>query len=98
MARFEGKTPGEQHHNPLYAACTYDLDESVGVLLKKLKELGLAENTLLVFTSDNGGDAAVVAGTVARKQGELSTTAVFASRSSSAGPAWSLPGLRVTCR
>jgi arylsulfatase A-like enzyme len=34
--------------------CTYDLDDSVGLLLAKLKELNLAENTLLVFTSDNG--------------------------------------------
>ncbi len=55
LAHFEGKTPGAQHDKPLYAACTYDLDASVGVLLDKLQELGLAENTLLVFTSDNGG-------------------------------------------
>ena len=40
---------------PLYAACTYDLDDSIAVLLKKLDELDLAENTLVVFTSDNGG-------------------------------------------
>ena len=30
------------------------LDESIGLLEKKLKELGLFENTLIVFTSDNG--------------------------------------------
>jgi arylsulfatase A-like enzyme len=39
----------------LYAACTYDLDASVGLLLEKLRELNLENNTLLVFTSDNGG-------------------------------------------
>ena len=39
-----------------YMGCTYDLDDSVGVLLAKLKELGLEENTLLVFTSDNGAN------------------------------------------
>jgi arylsulfatase A-like enzyme len=55
LAKFKAKTPGEQHHNALYAACTYDLDASVGVLMQKLDELGLAKNTLLVFTSDNGG-------------------------------------------
>lgn len=55
LAKFEAKQPGQQHHNPLYAACTYDLDESVGRLLAGLKELGLEENTLVVFTSDNGG-------------------------------------------
>ncbi|MCA8992712.1 MAG: sulfatase [Planctomycetaceae bacterium] len=37
-----------------YLGCTHDLDASVGVLLAKLKELKLDENTLVVFTSDNG--------------------------------------------
>jgi arylsulfatase A-like enzyme len=46
--------PPRQHDNPLYAACTFDLDDSVGMLLKKLDELGLADKTLVVFTSDNG--------------------------------------------
>ena len=55
LARFQAKTPGKQHHNALYAACTFDLDDGVGLLLKKLKDLGLEENTLVVFTSDNGG-------------------------------------------
>jgi arylsulfatase A-like enzyme len=54
-ARFEAKTPGQQHKHPLYAACTYDLDDSVGMFLARLKELGLEEQTLVVFTSDNGG-------------------------------------------
>jgi len=40
---------------PLYAACTYDLDDSVGILLKKLADLGLDKNTIVIFTSDNGG-------------------------------------------
>jgi arylsulfatase A-like enzyme len=42
----------------MYAACTYDLDASVGMLLDKLRELDLERNTLLVFTSDNGGTQA----------------------------------------
>jgi arylsulfatase A len=41
--------------NPTYAAMIETLDESVGKLLAKLDELGLADNTLVVFTSDNGG-------------------------------------------
>lgn len=52
--KFKAKQPGEQHSNVMYAACTYDLDASVGMLLEKLDELEIAENTLLVFTSDNG--------------------------------------------
>jgi uncharacterized sulfatase len=42
-------------NNPVYAAMIEDLDRSVGRLLGALDELGLAERTLVVFTSDNGG-------------------------------------------
>lgn len=38
----------------LYAACTSDFDETVGMLLSYLKTSGLDKNTLLIFTSDNG--------------------------------------------
>jgi arylsulfatase A-like enzyme len=55
LARFKGKTPGDQQQGAMYAACTYDLDASVGMLLERLDQLGLSENTLVVFTSDNGG-------------------------------------------
>ena len=55
LAKFKAKKTGAQHNDALYAACLYDLDASVGILLDKLKELGLEDNTLLVFTSDNGG-------------------------------------------
>ncbi len=41
--------------NPLYAAVVETLDESVGRLLDALDELKLADKTLVVFTSDNGG-------------------------------------------
>jgi arylsulfatase len=37
-----------------YAAMISYLDEQVGLLVKQLKELGVYENTLIVFTSDNG--------------------------------------------
>ncbi len=37
-----------------YLGCTYDLDASVGMLLAKLKELDLEQNTIVVYTSDNG--------------------------------------------
>ena len=55
LARFTAKKPGQQHNNALYAACLYDLDAGIGILLKKLKDLGREKNTLVVFTSDNGG-------------------------------------------
>jgi len=55
LAKFKAKKPGAQHDNALYAACTYDLDDGVGLLLQKLADLGLEDRTLVVFTSDNGG-------------------------------------------
>jgi uncharacterized sulfatase len=42
-------------NNPVLAAMIEELDESVGRLLKKLEELNLANNTMVVFFSDNGG-------------------------------------------
>jgi arylsulfatase A len=39
----------------VYAAVIETLDETVGLLLKKLDDLGLRTNTIVVFTSDNGG-------------------------------------------
>ncbi|MDP3070546.1 MAG: sulfatase [Opitutaceae bacterium] len=55
LARFQQKKPGTQHQHALYAACLYDLDASIGLLMARLAELGLDQNTLVVFTSDNGG-------------------------------------------
>ena len=40
---------------PVYAAVIETLDDVVGLVLAKLDELGLVKNTILVFTSDNGG-------------------------------------------
>jgi arylsulfatase A-like enzyme len=39
----------------VYAAMIESLDQSVGRLMKKLEDLGLEQNTVLIFTSDNGG-------------------------------------------
>lgn len=39
----------------LYMACVYDLDASVGRVVDKVKALGLEKDTLIIFTSDNGG-------------------------------------------
>ena len=43
--------------NPTYAAMVESLDHSVGAVMATLNELGLAENTIVVFMSDNGGVA-----------------------------------------
>ncbi|MEI7864304.1 MAG: sulfatase [Chthoniobacterales bacterium] len=43
-----------QNH-PVYAAMVANLDENVGRLMDKLVALGLDKNTIVIFTSDNGG-------------------------------------------
>jgi arylsulfatase A-like enzyme len=40
---------------PVYAGVIETLDDTVGLLLKRLDELNLTQNTLIIFTSDNGG-------------------------------------------
>ncbi|MGI9516387.1 MAG: sulfatase-like hydrolase/transferase [Pirellulaceae bacterium] len=41
--------------HPVYAGMVESMDYGVGIVLDKLDELGLADNTIVVFTSDNGG-------------------------------------------
>lgn len=41
--------------NAVYASMVESMDESLGRLVKKLKELGVYENTIIIFTSDHGG-------------------------------------------
>ena len=43
------------HTNPEYASMVYAVDENVGKLIKSLKDSDLYENSLIIFTSDNGG-------------------------------------------
>ncbi|MDF7822720.1 sulfatase [Pontiellaceae bacterium B12227] len=52
---FEAKPCGKMHHDPALGAMLKALDRTVGRVMDKLEELGVADNTLLVFTSDNGG-------------------------------------------
>lgn len=45
-----------QANNPHLAAQLYTIDEGVGAIMAKLKELGIDKNTIILFTSDNGGE------------------------------------------
>ncbi len=52
------RTPQSQRQGkPVYAAMVESVDSSVGRVLQALRDQGLEENTLVIFTSDNGGFA-----------------------------------------
>jgi arylsulfatase A-like enzyme len=53
--KFRPKPAVGGHNNPTYAAMIYSVDESVGRVMQVLEDLNLAENTVLIFSSDNGG-------------------------------------------
>jgi arylsulfatase A-like enzyme len=55
IERFKKKAPAGGHYDPTYAAMIFSLDESVGRIVAKLEELKLTDNTIVIFSSDNGG-------------------------------------------
>ena len=63
MPEFEGPkflTEGiskvrQTQDNPAYAGMVKSMDENLGRVMKKLRELGLEDNTAVIFMSDNGG-------------------------------------------
>jgi len=60
-AGFEGDALNHwaRDHNPHLAAMLESIDDGVGMIMNKLDELGLADNSILIFTSDNGGETNV---------------------------------------
>ncbi len=48
--------PANPQRCPVYGAMTKSLDDAVGRLCKTLDDLGIADNTIIVFFSDNGGN------------------------------------------
>lgn len=55
IQKFKNKKSVHGQNRPEYAAMVASMDENVGKLLTSLKENGLEENTIVIFTSDNGG-------------------------------------------
>ena len=58
LAHYEKKleaTGDTRWGNPAYAGMVHAMDLSVGRVLDSLDQLGLAENTVVIFMSDNGG-------------------------------------------
>ena len=63
LKMYSGRDVGEQH----YYGCITALDVQVGRLRKELRDLGVAENTMLWFASDNGPEGNT--GDVGRQRG-----------------------------
>lgn len=55
VEKYQKKRPAGGHSNPVYAALVESVDDSVGRIRAALEKEGLWENTIFVFTSDNGG-------------------------------------------
>lgn len=55
VLKYKNKQPTEQHNNPVYAALIEAMDRNVGKVLDAIEETGNADNTIIIFTSDNGG-------------------------------------------
>jgi arylsulfatase A-like enzyme len=55
IAKYEKKAAAGGHKDPVYAAMIDSVDQSVGRILAKLDEWKLAEQTVVIFSSDNGG-------------------------------------------
>src|SRR5262249_28760735 len=50
-----GRKPPGLQQNAIYAAMIESMDDSVGRVIRKLESLDLTRETILIFTSDNGG-------------------------------------------
>jgi arylsulfatase A-like enzyme len=52
-----GTAPHRPKHRPTFAKMVERMDARIGDVLKQIDAMGAARNTIVVFTSDNGGDA-----------------------------------------
>ena len=57
--KYNNKNSNKYHNRADYAGMIQSLDENVGKILDKINVLNLSENTLIIFTSDNGGISSI---------------------------------------
>ena len=57
--KYSNKESNEFHNRADYAGMIQSLDDNIGKILDKIDALNLSENTLIIFTSDNGGIRAI---------------------------------------
>ncbi|MFN7138822.1 MAG: sulfatase [Limisphaerales bacterium] len=67
VERFKNKGDRGEHDNAEYAAMISSVDEGIGRIVERLGALGLMDNTIVVFTSDNGGLEKITSNTPLRE-------------------------------
>ncbi len=55
VAKYRKRAADGGQNNPTYGAMVESVDDSVGALMKTLDDLGIRNDTVVIFTSDNGG-------------------------------------------
>lgn len=55
LAKYEAKTPGKLHDHAVMATMIQAVDDGVALIYDALKQLGIDNNTVIMFYSDNGG-------------------------------------------
>ena len=79
IEKFNAKKPVGGHRNPTYAAMIASVDESVGRVLATLDELALSANTVVIFSSDNGGVGGYEREGIGRRAGDTTDNAPLRS-------------------
>lgn len=55
VAKYRSKPPGQLHNHVAMATMVQAVDDGVGKIIDQLNQLGIRENTVILFSSDNGG-------------------------------------------
>ncbi len=58
VEKYEKKPRGRYHNDPTYAAMIEKVDDSFERILRTVEQMGIEDNTIVIFYSDNGGSAA----------------------------------------
>jgi arylsulfatase A-like enzyme len=79
IEKFKNKPGVGGHNDPTYAAMIASVDESVGRIMRTLDEQGLAESTVLIFASDNGGVGGYIREGIKKGGGDITDNAPLRS-------------------